>query len=78
MYKQLIDHPTDAVGKSTAEFQLAELYANSDQSQEARKIYQQLQKDSPTGPVGQLAAQRLQALGGGQPGVPQQFAPPQQ
>jgi len=67
LYKQLMDHPTDSVGKNTAQFQLAELYQNTNQPQEARKIYLQLQKDSPTGPVGQIAAQRLQALGPAQP-----------
>ena len=68
MYKQLIDHPAASVGKWTAQFQLAELYQNNNQSQDARKLYQDLQKESPTTPVGQVATQRLQALG--QPGAP--------
>jgi tetratricopeptide (TPR) repeat protein len=73
MYKQLIDHPADSVGKWTAQFQLADLYKSNDQPQEARKLYQDLQKESPTTPVGQVATQRLQALGGaGAPPPPMQ------
>ncbi len=42
------------------------------------KIYEQMQKDYPTSPVGQLASQKLQTLRPPQAGqqVPQQ-APPQ-
>ena len=65
LYKQLIDHPSDAVGKWTAQFQLAELYQANNQPQDARKLYEDLQKESPTSPVGQVATQRLQSLGGG-------------
>jgi predicted negative regulator of RcsB-dependent stress response len=64
LYKQLIDHPSDAVGKWTAQFQLAELYQANNQPQDARKLYEELQKESPTSPVGQVATQRLQSLGG--------------
>jgi tetratricopeptide (TPR) repeat protein len=76
LYKQLIDKPADSVGKWTAQFQLAELYQNNNQPQEARKIYEQLQKESPTTPVGQVAAQRLAALGPAQGQAP--AAPMQQ
>jgi tetratricopeptide (TPR) repeat protein len=72
LYKDLIDHPTDSVGKWTAQFKLAELYQTSSQPQDARKLYEQLQKESPTSPVGQVATQRLQALG------PAPAAPPPQ
>lgn len=75
LYKQLMDKPTDSVGKITAQFQLAELYQNNNQPQDARKLYEQLQKESPTTPVGQVAAQRLAALGvqGQAPGGPNPF-----
>lgn len=63
IYKDLMAHPTDSVGKATAEFQLAQLYEATNQPLEARKMYLELQKDSPTSPVGQMAAQRLRALG---------------
>jgi tetratricopeptide (TPR) repeat protein len=72
LYRQLIDHPSDAVGKWTAEFQLAQVYQDNNQPQEARKLYEQLQKESPTSPVGQIATQRLQSMGGGPAGQPMQ------
>jgi predicted negative regulator of RcsB-dependent stress response len=79
LYKALAEKPTMMVGKTTAEFELANLYENNHQPLEAMKIYEKMQKDSPTSPIGQLASQRLQALRPPQAGqqVPQQ-APPQQ
>src|SRR5208283_3867301 len=62
IYKDLADHPTDSVGKSTAQFQLAELYTASGQPDLARALYQQMQKESPASPVAQLATQKLQAM----------------
>ena len=62
IYKQLADHPTVSVGKSTAQFLLASLYEEVHQPDEARKLYQQMQKESPSSPAAQMAAQRLQAL----------------
>ncbi|MDR3747170.1 MAG: tetratricopeptide repeat protein [Acidobacteriota bacterium] len=63
MYKQLIDHPASSVGKWTPQFELADLYTANNQPQDARKLYEQLQKESPTTPIGQMATQKLQALG---------------
>jgi predicted negative regulator of RcsB-dependent stress response len=60
--KDLVDHPTASVGKATAQLQLGSLYESMQQPGEAAKIYQEMQKDSPTGPAGQLAGQRLQGL----------------
>jgi hypothetical protein len=51
------------VGKWTPQFELASLYESNNQPQEARKLYEQLQKESPSSPVGQVATQKLQALG---------------
>lgn len=62
LYKQLIQKPTTTVGKTTSEFELANLYENNHQPLEARKIYEQMQKDYPTSPIGQLASQKLQTL----------------
>jgi predicted negative regulator of RcsB-dependent stress response len=62
-YKQLIDHPATSVGKWTPQFELAELYTTNNQPQDARKLYEELQKESPTSPIGQVATQKLQALG---------------
>lgn len=63
LYKQLIDHPANSVGKWTPQFELAELYQTNNQPQDARKLYEALQKESPTTPIGQIATQKLQALG---------------
>lgn len=63
MYKQLIDHPSTSVGKWTPQFELADLYQANNQPQDARKLYEELQKESPTTPIGQAATQKLQALG---------------
>jgi predicted negative regulator of RcsB-dependent stress response len=63
LYKDLADHPTASVGKSTAQFQLASLYEESRQPDQARALYQQMQKESPASPVAQLASQKLRALG---------------
>jgi len=62
MYKALIEKPTTSVGKTTAQFELANLYENNHQPLEARKLYEQMQKDNPTSQIGQLASQKLQTL----------------
>jgi predicted negative regulator of RcsB-dependent stress response len=62
LYKDLADHPTASVGKSTAQFLLASLYEESHQPDQARALYQQMQKESPASPVAQLATQKLQAM----------------
>jgi tetratricopeptide (TPR) repeat protein len=67
LYKSLIEKPTTSVGKTTAQFELANLYESNHQPLEARKLYEQMQKDNPTGQVGQLAAQKLQTLRPPQP-----------
>jgi predicted negative regulator of RcsB-dependent stress response len=67
LYKGLIDKPTTSVGKTTAQFELANLYEANHQPLEARKLYEQMQKADPSGPVGQLAAQKLQTLRPPQP-----------
>jgi predicted negative regulator of RcsB-dependent stress response len=62
IYKELIAHPTVSVGKSTAQFMLAAVYESMAQVDEARHIYEQMQKESPAGVTAQIANQRLQAL----------------
>ncbi|HKD83553.1 MAG TPA: tetratricopeptide repeat protein [Terriglobales bacterium] len=61
-YNQLIDHPTVSVGKSAAQLALASLYESMSQPDQARHIYEQMQKESPGTAVAQLAGQKLQAL----------------
>lgn len=58
IYKNLADHPTNSVGKFTAQLQLAQLY-QAKQPQEAAKLFQQIQKDDPTGAAGQIAGRTL-------------------
>lgn len=60
-YKELIDHPTDAVPTATAQLELAELYS-AKQPEEAKKIYAQMQKDNPKSAVGELAGQHLNSM----------------
>lgn len=60
LYKQLIDHPTRAVAKSTAQLQLAEMY-QAKQPQEAAKLYEQIQKDDPQSIAAEIAARNTGA-----------------
>lgn len=62
LYKQLIEHPTVSVGKSTAQFSLASLYEIINRPDDARHLYEQMQKESPGTVVAQIANQRLQEL----------------
>jgi predicted negative regulator of RcsB-dependent stress response len=61
LYKQLIEKPTNTVPKSSAQIALADLYAAKDPSQ-ARKIYEEVQKDNADNVVGQVATSKLQGL----------------
>ena len=60
-YQDLIAHPTETVSKATAQLELADLYSGK-QPAEARKIYQEIQKDSPQSAAAEIAANKLQAL----------------
>lgn len=62
VYKQLIDKPSDTVGKVTAQLQLAQLYESSQQPAEAKKIYEQIVKENPKTEAEQMAQAKLQAL----------------
>jgi len=58
VYKDLAEHPTATVSKAEAQLELAELYETTDPSQ-ASSIYEQLKKDDPAGPAGQIASAKL-------------------
>jgi predicted negative regulator of RcsB-dependent stress response len=58
IYKDLADHPTASVSKSTAQLALAEMYETTD-PQQATAIYQQVQKDEPNSMAARVAAQKL-------------------
>ena len=66
LYKELIERPTSAVPKSMAQLELAATYAPQ-QPLEAKRIYEQIQKDDPKGPAATIAGQRLADLAKGQP-----------
>jgi TolA-binding protein len=50
------------VSKTTAQIGLAETYEADGQPAEAKRIYQQVQKDNPTGAAAQLAQEKMQAI----------------
>ncbi len=60
-YKQLIEKPTNTVPKASAQIALADLYAAKDPSQ-ARRLYEEVQKDNADNPIGNVATAKLQTL----------------
>ena len=62
LYNQLIAKPTTAVPKTSAQIELAATYQSANQPLEAKRIYEQIQKENPTSQVAQLATQKLQQL----------------
>jgi predicted negative regulator of RcsB-dependent stress response len=62
LYQELIGKPTMSVSKVTAQLQLAELYRNSNQPLDAKRILEQVKKENPGSEAGQLAAQKLAEL----------------
>ncbi len=62
LYKQLIDHPTISVGKTTAQLALASLYRAMARPDDARHIYEQMQKENAASISAQIAGQKLQEL----------------
>lgn len=61
LYKYVIDHPTNSVGKGAAQLELASSY-EAKQPSEAIRIYQQIQKDDPQSASAQAATARLNTL----------------
>ncbi len=62
LYNQLIQKPTSTVSKVSAQMQLAETYVAEGKQSEAKKIYEQIQKDAPQSEAAQLASNKLQEL----------------
>ena len=62
LYNQLMAKPTRSVGKATAQMELAETYESTQQPAEAKRVYEQIQKENPATEVAQFAAQKLQDL----------------
>jgi TolA-binding protein len=62
LYQELINKPTVAISKVTAQLQLADLYQSSNQPLDAKRIYEQVKKENPGNEAGQLATQKLAQL----------------
>jgi predicted negative regulator of RcsB-dependent stress response len=62
LYNQLIAKPTRSVGKATAQLELAATYQENNQTADARKTYEQVQKDNPRNPAGEFAMSKLQDM----------------
>ena len=62
LYKQLAGKPTMTVSKVTADLKLASLYETMQQPSEAKRIYEQIQRENPGTEAGALAQQKLQEL----------------
>jgi tetratricopeptide (TPR) repeat protein len=62
LYKQLIDKPTLVVSKPTAQLELASFYESRQKPDEAKKIYDQVQKENPATEAASLAQRRVAAL----------------
>ncbi|HJU12524.1 MAG TPA: tetratricopeptide repeat protein [Candidatus Binataceae bacterium] len=62
IYKQLMQKPTNTVGKPAAEIALAETYQAAGMTADAKKQYEQIQKDSPASEAANLASSKLQEM----------------
>jgi TolA-binding protein len=62
VYKALIDKPAATVAKSTAQLALADTYLADQQPLEAKKVYEQVQKENPSTDAAQMASARLQDM----------------
>ena len=63
LYNTLISKPPATVSKAAAQVELAATYEADGQPREARRIYQQMQKENPANSApAQLATEKLQAL----------------
>ena len=62
LYKQLMDKPTLVVSKATAQLELASFYESRQKPDEAKKIYEQVQKENPSTEAASLAQRRVAAL----------------
>jgi tetratricopeptide (TPR) repeat protein len=62
LYNSLIAKPARTVSKATAQMELADTYSASQQPAEAKRIYEQMQKENPATDVAQFATQKLQEL----------------
>jgi predicted negative regulator of RcsB-dependent stress response len=62
LYKQIIAKPTATVSKVTAQMELAATCQSANMPLEAKRIYEQIQKENPASEAAQMASAKLQAL----------------
>lgn len=62
LYKQIIAKPTATVSKATAQIELAAAYQSANMPLEAKRIYEQVQKENPSTEAAQMASMKLQQL----------------
>jgi predicted negative regulator of RcsB-dependent stress response len=62
LYKEIIAKPTATVSKTTAQMELAATYQSANMPLEAKRTYEQIQKENPATQVAQMASAKLQAL----------------
>ena len=62
LYMQLIDKPTTTVNKITVQLELAQFYEGRQKLDEAKRIYDQVQKENPATEAASLAQQRANKL----------------
>jgi len=62
LYKQLIAKPSTTVSKVTAQMELAETYQTANQPLEAKRTYQEIQRENPSTEIAQMALQKMQDL----------------
>jgi TolA-binding protein len=62
IYKKLADKPTNTVGKTTAQLELAAAYEANQAPLEAKRIYEQVQKENPSTQAAQIASAKLQEI----------------
>jgi tetratricopeptide (TPR) repeat protein len=62
IYKKLADKPTNVVGKATALLEEAASYEADQQPLEAKRLYEQVQKENPSTDAAQMASTKLQEI----------------
>jgi tetratricopeptide (TPR) repeat protein len=62
IYKQLTAKPSATVSKATAQMELAATLQANNQPLEAKRIYEQLQKENPASEISQMASAKLQEM----------------
>ena len=62
LYKQLIDKPSELISKVAAQLELATFYESRQKPDEAKKIYEQIQKENPASEGASLAQRRAADL----------------